>query len=261
MYTTDDSLLVRKIPFPIERRSKEGAHLYVVAAHLSQQFHDVVWVGCSNGSIWRINWTSGLTEGFHTRNEDHLSAMTTFLISTGKDPREILVTSENQPSQIVAYDVSRFPKPESVRLHVSNCKIQELRADEEGRFLVGSAGRTLVVGDLAGRELASFQDLKYQFYSFELSDEICSLDLRVTSKKLAKKGRPSQRSSGPLCLDLAVGCARGPILVYGDIVNRLRGTDGSSANKGMVQPRKHHWHRRAVHSVKWSQDGKQSCLL
>jgi len=55
---------------------------------------------------------------------------------------------------------------------------------------------------------------------------------------------------------VVVGCARGAIFYYNDLLPQIRLLQTSRKARNLsLQPRKLHWHRRAVHAVKWSRDG------
>ncbi len=238
--------MVRRIPLP---NLGYGGH--VVAALLSPVSPDFVWVGCSNGRILRVDWTTGSIESFMPRGNDTkpLIDMAVQVAQVGKGQQEILFTSERvmDSGELVAYNASDLSKHDFVKLY-GPARISFLRSAAEGRFLVGVSDRTVLIGSLVPRDVTSLQSLQYQFYSFDISDEILSLDVRVSTRGGTKK------STSPL--DLVVGCERGSIFVYEDIIGRLRALKNAGSSKGPTLPRKYHWHRKTVHSVKWSRDGK-----
>ncbi len=259
VYTTSDSLLVRTVPLPIRvRKENRGASGHIVAVLLSEKTPENVWVGCSDGRIWRIDWKSGATESFSTTTAGRrITDMSTQLMRLGKEPQEILFTSETAGSgtEIGAYKTTGPSQLERLTLHSSEMSIRILRSAGEGRFLVGASGETIVIGELKSPESRSFREMRYQFYSFDVNDEISSLDLQSPLPRATrKKSQHSNNDPTLRVLDLVVGCVRGAIFVYGDVLGRLRGPDGTGSRRGLLQARKHHWHRRAVRSVKWSQD-------
>jgi NET1-associated nuclear protein 1 (U3 small nucleolar RNA-associated protein 17) len=94
-------------------------------------------------------------------------------------------------------------------------------------------------------------------FSFKVPDMIASLDVRIedrTNKQL--KNKQSYPGSN-VVLDVAVGGARGAIYRYSDLLAGLHSPEkAKAAKKDLLQAQKYHWHRRAVHAVKWSRDGK-----
>ncbi len=81
---------------------------------------------------------------------------------------------------------------------------------------MGTADRTIVIGNLAHQEPASFRDLRYRFYSFDISDVITSMDVRVSSppeleqaiRRHRRMFRPLVRSSRRLRAGIHL-CLRG----------------------------------------------------
>jgi NET1-associated nuclear protein 1 (U3 small nucleolar RNA-associated protein 17) len=81
---------------------------------------------------------------------------------------------------------------------------------------------------------------------------VSSLDARV-----------SKRSSGTKLdkvkvVDVVVGDVKGAIFVHNDLLRNLIGSQKSMTDDQHpidLIPRKLHWHRKAVHCVKWSLDG------
>jgi NET1-associated nuclear protein 1 (U3 small nucleolar RNA-associated protein 17) len=57
-------------------------------------------------------------------------------------------------------------------------------------------------------------------------------------------------------VDLVVGDVQGVIFLHNDLLAKLflQSLDGKTPGINLV-PRKLHWHRQAVHAVKWSLDG------
>ena len=91
---------------------------------------------------------------------------------------------------------------------------------------------------------------------------ITALDSRVaTSLRPAQQSRrmmkdkPKPRNSKSPIIDVLVGGARGSIYFYNDLVAKLEALEGNESNQDALVGRKYHWHRRAVHTVKWSKDG------
>jgi len=201
-------------------------------------------------------------EHLAVKRENPLMDMTVQTVRIGRELREILVTSEmvSQASQIMAWEFLNPSKPNVVKLHGHDSGVGNLRSSSEGRFLAGTCGRSIVIGNLTTDPLRSFEDLKYQFYSFDVSDDIFSFDLRCSPQR-SSKGSSASRDISTAILDLVVGCVRGAIFVYHDVMGRLRGAGKSGSSEGTIKPRKLHWHRKTVQSVKWSQDGKLNRTL
>ncbi len=66
VYSTADSLRVRLIPIPVTEspESTEFTGASIVSTLLSKTSPNFVWVACSDGRIWKLDWTTG--EGVNT---------------------------------------------------------------------------------------------------------------------------------------------------------------------------------------------------
>lgn len=119
-----------------------------------------------------------------------------------------------------------------------------------------AAGSTIHYGSLKVKDggIQTLANLEYQFCAFDVPDIVACLDLRPLVKSGSKGKTEIQQ------LDLVVGTARGPIFHYGDILSKLPREGSKNLKAGVIQPRKYHWHRKAVHSVKFSGDGKSPRL-
>lgn len=258
VYSTTDSLLIRRIAIPImELDDMDGPREpHIVASSLSKVSSDFVWIACSDGRVWRIDWTSGsgADRCFHTQNRTLLD-LTVDSIQFAKKSRDLLITSEKKGTKsrhLVAYDLDALTKKTGIILHTDRDGILCLRSANEARVIVGATKNGVVLGMLNPdkRLLGSLKDLKYQFFSFEPSDRICCLDLRLSSTKKRQSDGKHHQS-----LDLVVGCVRGTILLYQDVLSSFQVGQRKTTQERRLQPRLYHWHRRAVHSVKWSRDG------
>ena len=258
VYSTEDSLLVRRIALPLTKTddATEFVATHIVASVLSKSDADYIWVACSDGRIWHINWTSGAGADTPFRVEaKRVLDVTVDAVEIGDKAEDILLVLKRltkTSAQIVAYNTKALTARSGKLLHTYDESPQLLRSAAGGRLVVAAAKETLHIGLLKARKLASFQDLTYRFHRFDVPDIVSCLDIRSTIRATKKGGFELQTA------DLAVGCARGAIYVYHDLLSKLPGEGSSSSKSGVIQPKKLHWHRRAVHSVKWSEDGKRS---
>lgn len=256
MYSVANSLLIRRITLPLVG-ANSGAP-YLVASALSPTSPNLVWLAASDGRIWRIDWTTGagVEDSFRTK-AGVIHDMTIGAVSLNKQNCDILFVAESLKSsfKLVAYDASDLTTPKSHILHDQPGKVNIVRATSGGSAIIAAAVDTLVVGVLKQKGLHKVEDLAYDFYSLNTSDIICSLSIRHASKKNSLK-KKTANDSQELTVDVAVGCARGAILVYSDLVAQLR----SKTRKGLDISKRQHWHQRAVHCVAWSHDGKLSIV-
>lgn len=260
VFTTEDSLLVRRIALPVTR-TDDAADLtstHIISSVLSKSDPDHIWVACSDGRIWHINWTSGTgADTPFTVDTKKLLDMTVDAVEINGKVEDVLLVLKRltkTSAQIVAYNNKGLSTRNGKLLHTYDESPQMLRSVAGGRLVVAAAKETLHIGLLKSKKAASLDDLQYRFLCFDIPDTVSSVDIRHTIRQTKKGGVELQS------VDLAVGGARGAIYVYNELLPHLFGEGPSLSKAGHIQPKKYHWHRRAVHSVKWSQDGKQFAL-
>lgn len=258
IYSTEDSLLVRRIALPVVRTndSTELVSTHIVSSVLSKCSPEYIWVACSDGRIWHINWASGTgADSPFTVGTKKLLDMTVDAVDIGGKAEDIVLVLKRltkSSAQIFAYDTKALSTNNGKLLHTYDESPQLLRSAAGGRLIIAAARETLHIGLLKTKKAPSLDSLAYRFHSFDVPDIISCLDIR-SKIRTSKKGVVELQQ-----VDLAIGCARGAIYVYGDVLSQLPG-DGPNSKAGPIQPKKYHWHRRAVHSVKWSEDGKNLC--
>lgn len=130
-----------------------------------------------------------------------------------------------------------------------------------GRALVGAIGDRIFVGgaSYSGAVAEGFDQLRYEFFSFAAPDLATTLDVKARgAPSLSNKAKSdtSVNTNANQIVDVLVGGARGAIYYYHDAINRLTSVGKGKADKDGLQPRMLHWHRKAVHAVKWSRDGR-----
>ncbi|KAK3341366.1 WD40-repeat-containing domain protein [Lasiosphaeria hispida] len=256
VYSTVDSLLVRRIALPLAT-SEPGANLsavHIVASALSKTSPDHVWVASTDGRIRHINWTSGAgVDAPFTIETKKLLDMVVESAEFGDTTKDVLIVLQKltgSTAQIVAYDDKALSAREGKLLHTCDEAPRLVRSAANGKLIVAAAKATLHIGLLKKRKATnSLDDLEYRFYSFNAPDLVACMDIRATTRT-TKKGAIELGQ-----VDLVIGGARGAIYLYNDVVSKLPSDGFNSSKSGSIQPRKSHWHRQAVHSVKWSADG------
>lgn len=265
VYSVSDSLLVRRISLPLSEVTKDGEHKLtasIVSVCLSPTDADFVWVACSDGRIWKLNWRleSKPRDAMVTKSSTLLD-MCVAAVELHKSDVDVLYVSEQRKGEGVIAAYYRIGQSQSshilFRTSQPDQTIHLLRATENGKAVVGASTEGMVVGTVQPGGTKGGAELEGEFYSFDTADIVCSLDLRFSTRP-ATSATPKKQGKKPTAevLDLVVGCARGAMYVYNDIINKLQNLRGSKSKKEDIQARKFHWHRKAVHSIKWSTDGK-----
>lgn len=135
--------------------------------------------------------------------------------------------------------------------------LQLVQSSKDGTLIVGALNDRLFIGAASEGSQASFDELNYEVFSFDAPDIITSIDFKVDPKP--NKMGVSRSYVAPDrdgVVDIIVGGARGAIYRYQDALTKAKGTGKAKSEKDTLQAQKYHWHRKAVHSAKWSRDGK-----
>ncbi|KAI9171757.1 U3 small nucleolar RNA-associated protein [Paramyrothecium foliicola] len=267
VFSADDSLLVRRIPISTLGASETAgsAPATIVATRQSRQNSDFLWVACSDGRIYHVNWTKQTKAlvSFQTSSRT-ARVMVVASVNISQAEEDVVIVGESdKPNKmdLVAYRSSTG----SVLLSKSLASIkkpgnalQVLESTADGRVLVGALNDRIIIGSLMQGEVADFDQIQYDFYSFDAPDLITTLDVRVaesSAQTSGHRGKKNRLSALEKTVDIIVGGARGSIYHYQDALSKLQTAGKSSPDRSIIQGQKYHWHRRAVHAVKWSQDG------
>lgn len=225
---------------------------------LSRTSPNMVWVASSAGRIWKIDWTTGSGSGACLKLEcDLLSDLEVDVTQVGSDAQDVLLVSVSMEDKwhILACDVQSLQLQATKTVVERTASIQNLRFLWDGQVLAASSGKDIIIGTLNSPSGSPFSEHWYEVFIMDCSDDITCLDLRVAQRVHLTK--QSQIETGDqLALDVVVGCARGAIFYYNDILPQLRLLHKSANITKSLQPRRLHWHRKAVHAVKWSRDGE-----
>jgi NET1-associated nuclear protein 1 (U3 small nucleolar RNA-associated protein 17) len=233
-----------------------------VATRLSQQTDDHVWIACSDGRIFLVNWKepSEDLESFPT-NSSTARDLSVVSLGSGRSAQEVVVVAESDKSQrldLTAYLFRQGSAPLSrsiLNLKKNGTGLQLVQSSPDGSVIVGAINDRLFIGAANKGALETFDQLRYEFFSFDTPDLITAIDVKVSNRRnlngSSSKGEPE--SDG--VVDIIVGGARGSIYLYHDALTKIKAAGKSKSEKEIIQAQKYHWHRKAVHSVKWSRDG------
>lgn len=261
VYSATDSLLLRRIQvnLPQPDSSNDAPVVTIVATRLSKQIPDHVWIALSDGHIYLVDWKKDTitSNGFQTTSKTAKSLVLVPTKFPGAIQEAIVVGESTKPSlvELVAYQWESRSEPTSKTL-MSLTKawgpVHLLEASADGQILAGSLNERLYFAKMSSQEVQSIEQLEYECFSLDSPDIITAIDLRVFTKR--RSGKKGQSEAG-VVVDIILGGARGGIYLYHDAISRFTGGGKSSASQDEVEVRKYHWHRKAVHALKWSRDG------
>ena len=156
-----------------------------------------------------------------------------------------IVTSRDGKRQILINALGE-KKLAGVCILTTTEAISSIKVASSGRVVVACDGAHIFLGHASEVDIESPESVQFSWREATLPASATCFHLRENSDE-------SQASSHPV-VDLAVGQVGGYILAYQDILSTLFIQPGEKKSS----PRKLHWHRGAVSSVRWSRDGKGS---
>ncbi|KAF2964080.1 hypothetical protein GQX73_g9497 [Xylaria multiplex] len=236
VYLASESLLLRKIQLSFSRI--DGRRDQIAAVCPSATSPNLLWVASYGGSIWLIDWTTGAGSEAHVSLDcDRLHDMSIDSVKIGNDLKDIMYISARKEEtwHIIAYEVRDLELVGSKTLFSYKSAIENLRVAHLGHTFAAYAERNVILGARKHEMASTLEELAYEVVTLDASDEITSSDAPI--------------------INLVIGCARGAVFAYSDLLPQIRLLDNPKRRHHTLQPRKYHWHRKAVHAVKWSRDG------
>ena len=255
VYTAANSLLTRSIQL---RVAENQPNTRIVSFCMSPTLAHIIWVACSDGNVYRVDWTSGEGASYSWRTSSTgCNFMTVASMESAGRTRDVVFTTESKGDgwRITANELT--PPDTSIEtvartIYTSKDRIRYLKTAAQGAVVVAAAGNKIIIGGLRTTEYGTVSKMKYEFQIFESTDTIASLDVRATARSTVTAVKKTLQRT-PV-VDLVVGDVRGAIFIHHDLLANLLQAQDRKPGVSLA-PRKMHWHRQAVHTVKWSLDG------
>ena len=132
-----------------------------------------------------------------------------------------------------------------------------LRILEEGGVVIATAGHKIFIGTTDNPTPPVLKDISYVWWEIECTEWITCIDTRIRQDLESQENNKDPVKGKVSAIDVVVGGLKGAMFIYEDILRRVKSRDSSkkTATEDSLMPRKLHWHRNAVASVKWSADG------
>jgi NET1-associated nuclear protein 1 (U3 small nucleolar RNA-associated protein 17) len=228
-----------------------------VSLCLSPSTPEIVWVACSDGNVYRVNWTSGEGAGYSWKTSSTGCVYMTVASMESLDRKRDIVFTTEAKGDIWRITANELTAPDSIiktaarTIYTSTDRIRYLKTAAAGSVVVAVAGNKIIIGGLRldSKDYGTVDKIRYEFRTFETVDAISSLDVRATPRP---RSAEKKLQKTPV-VDLVVGDVRGTIFLHDDLLANLMLPGGKPGTS--LTPRKLHWHRQAVNSVKWSLDG------
>ncbi|KAF1974874.1 WD40 repeat-like protein [Bimuria novae-zelandiae CBS 107.79] len=252
VYAVDTSLLVRSLPL--------SSSSVALAYALSSTNRDLVYVASSAGNISLWNWTDGSKLG---RWEFGSNAKHLVVVEQPSVARDLVFTHEEvKDKHIVSvhalYTGEEASKTEVKQILQNSRPITGMQVLLQGKLVVLSTANSMIVGKRQKRNKTALQEFEYTFREFEMSRRVTTFHAFVPMPDGNDKALAEVHDH----LDLAVGDDEGAIHLFDDVITKFVAVERSLKEKSekkvgleSLAPRRLHWHRSAVRSLKWSLDG------
>jgi NET1-associated nuclear protein 1 (U3 small nucleolar RNA-associated protein 17) len=257
VYTTETSLLARELPV--------GGSGVILAAALSSTQSSRVYIADSTGIITLWDWTNGSKVG----RWDISANVRQLAVVTQPDlNQDLLFTHDPSNSHAITVHALRTKQDlldtESKRIVKAHKPITGIQVFLQGKIVVLSTANRILIGKRMKLQKTALQDFEYTWREFDMSKRITTFSAYVrTTQADQSKGQQATHD-----LDLAVGDEDGVIFLFENIFSSLAAVERSQKDKSgntlgpeSLRPKRLHWHRAAVGSVKWSLDGRgHTCI-
>lgn len=266
MYEAETSLLVRTM-------KAYGITCY----NISKAKPEHLYVGTSAGDVQLFDWTT--SEHLDTVKTEPGAAIRALKVVRSGGEDEVLFTIEKQPrpkEEVSEKHEKKKGTKEKIAdrltarrvvsgklesaahtLLKSDGRLQHLRIVDNGKTIIMAGYEQMTIGALALNvewstvDLASLQG-KYRWRKLASTHAITSFDAYL---RISTSTGPGNQKQKDLSCAVALGNAKGEVLVYENIVAQLDKLEADQSTRP-PQARVFRWHREAPNAVRWSKDGK-----
>ncbi|KAJ5312918.1 hypothetical protein PENANT_c018G01177 [Penicillium antarcticum] len=208
----------------------------IVGFSICPEDQENLFVFTSSGSISKWNWSSGKRISRWETTSTTVSASLASIEQQGnKNINSFSITSQKDGKRQISISTLGDKKIQCTTVLETNQKLNCIRVTHDGRVIVASDGQRLFMGTTSSAELGNLDTVQYNWREATLPVNATCFDIRES-----------------VSIDLAVGESGGSILIYQNVLNTLFGKETSDKKSS---PRKLHWHRGSVNTVRWSKDG------
>jgi NET1-associated nuclear protein 1 (U3 small nucleolar RNA-associated protein 17) len=256
IYSTETSLLANVLPV--------GHTGFVTAYALSSTKPTQVYVADSTKLITLWDWVDGKKIG---RWDIGATVRNMAVVTQPGSDEDLVYCHETGDKHIVNVHAlrtkSQATKTELKRVLKTTSSITQLQVLLQGKYVIIATADTITVGKRLKVSRTAVQEFEYVWRELKFSKRVTTCNAYFRQPEVLDKGKKTPQDQRDI-LDLAVGDETGVILLFEDILASFAALESSQkGNKNRtdsaesLRPKRLHWHREAVGSVKWSLDGKQ----
>jgi NET1-associated nuclear protein 1 (U3 small nucleolar RNA-associated protein 17) len=259
VYSTETSLLTNILSV--------GNTGFVTAYALSSTKPNQVYVADSNGLITLWDWADGTKIG---RWDIGATVRNMAVVTLPGSDEDLVYCHETGKSHIVNVHALRTKsqpsKTELKRVLKMSSAITNVQVLLQGKYVIVSTAESITVGKRLKVSRTAVQEFEYIWRELKFSKRVTTYSTYIRQPELSDKGKKTATDQRDI-LDLAVGDETGVILLFEDILasfaaieSNQKGNKSKTDMAESLRPKRFHWHRDVVGSVKWSLDGKFSVV-
>ncbi|KAF1921090.1 WD40-repeat-containing domain protein [Ampelomyces quisqualis] len=254
VYSTETSLLVSSLPL--------GHAAFVTAYALSSTKPHQVYVADSSELVTLWDWVKGTKVG---RWDIGGTARNIAVVTHPGSNEDLVFCHEKGDKHVVNVHAlrtkSQASKTEVKRIFKTNSAITHLQILLQGKYVIIATADTITVGKRLKPSRIAVQEFEYMWREITFSKRITTCNTYFRQPEASEKGKKTAQDQRDV-LDLAVGDDSGAILLFEDMLASFaavesieKGSKNKTDSAESLRPKRFHWHRTAVGSVKWSLDG------
>jgi NET1-associated nuclear protein 1 (U3 small nucleolar RNA-associated protein 17) len=261
VYTAETSLLAHAL-------SITSPSTIVTAFALSATKPNQLYVADSTHLVTLWNWVEGTKLG-----RWQIGAMVRQMVviaQPGSDEDLVYCHESSGKSQVINVHALRTKEQASQtelkQVLKQTDRVQRLQVLLQGKYVIVTSNRSITIGKRLRASKTAVKDFDYVWRELQFSNTITTCDVYHRRPAPAENGKKSAEPEKDI-LDLAVGDEIGVILLFEDILASFAASERSQRNQTIAdsaeefRPKRLHWHRNAVGSVRWSLDGTLSGAL
>jgi NET1-associated nuclear protein 1 (U3 small nucleolar RNA-associated protein 17) len=259
VYFAETSLLARILPLG-------STASFITAYALSSTKPNQLYVADSSELITLWDWVEGTKIG---RWQIGATVRNMVVITKPGSDEDLVYCHESGKHHVVNVHAlrtkSQASQTELKQVLKTDSKILDIQVMLQGKYVIISTATSITVGKRLKASRTAVQDFEYIWRELNFSKRITSCDTYHRPPVVSEKGKKTAQGEREI-LDLAVGDEIGVVLLFEDILASFAALESLEKKKGETdsaesfRPKRLHWHRDAVGSVKWSLDGTHSTV-
>jgi len=238
----------------------------VTAYALSATSPHLVYVAYSVGQIIKWDWVTARKIG---RWDVGAKVQNMAVIIQPESDEDFVYCHEAEDGHSVCIRALRTRRQTSEREQRSELKqllntsspIRGIRVVLQGKYVIVATVDSITIGKRIKTSRTALEEFEYLWREFKLSKHITTFDVYHREQQETNNGKKAASDQQDI-LDIAIGDDTGVIMLFEDILASIAAIESSQKGKKdradsaeSLRPKRLHWHRDTVGSVKWSSDG------